>query len=498
MSELFQNESIKVLVEKYQTIWSIRHAKSLMAWDNETCMPRGGVLERATAMANLSKLQQKLMLDSDFISLVEKAESAEGLNEYESGVIRVLKREIDYLRKIPPEIIFEFAKTSQEAVRVWDEAKRENNFEKFKPYLEKLSSLAREVAEKLGYEDHPYSAHLDLHEEGLDVKKTDRIFNKVITESRKILERVMRDGFYPESHHLEQMEYEISDMEKVNRELLELLRFPWDNGRLDLSPHPFTITLGVGDVRITTRYEGVDFKRAMYSTIHEFGHALYELQIDERLKMTPLAGGVSLGIHESQSRFMENILGRSRAFVSFVKPLLEKHLDFVRGCDEEELYRYFNTVSPSLIRVDADELTYNFHVYIRYRLEKLLIAGEINVGDLPELWNEEMEKLLGIKPSTYSEGVLQDIHWSHGSFGYFPTYTLGNVAAAQIWDAIKKEIDLEKTVESGRFERIYHYLREKIHRWGSTFSPQNLLNRSFGQDYEPEALIAYLKQKYVS
>ncbi|AIY89115.1 carboxypeptidase M32 [Geoglobus acetivorans] len=496
MGEVFQNELVKELVEKYRVLWAINHAKALMAWDNETYMPKGGVGERAMAMANLSTLEQKLMLDPDFVSLLERAEGIEDLNEYERGVLRVLRRNIDYLRKIPPEIVFEIAKTSQEAVQVWDEAKRKNDFEKFRPYLEKLSNLAREVAEKLGYDDNPYSALLDLHEEGLDIKKADRIFDKVIPASKKILEKVREDDLFPDSHPLEEVKYETTVMEKVNRELLDLLGYSWERGRLDVSPHPFTITLGIGDVRITTRYEGFDFKRAMFSTIHEFGHALYELQVDERLKMSPIAGGVSLGIHESQSRLMENIVGRSRAFVSLIRPLLEKHLDFVRDYDDDELYRYFNTVKPGLIRVDADELTYNFHIYLRYKLEKLLIAGEIGVDDLPELWNEEMENLLGIRPTTYSEGVLQDIHWSHASFGYFPSYTLGNVVAGQIWTEIVKVIDFEDTIQNGKFEEIYGFLKERIHRWGGTYSPQELLKRNFGRDYDPESLIAYLRQKY--
>ncbi|MEM4740547.1 MAG: carboxypeptidase M32, partial [Zestosphaera sp.] len=266
--------------------------------------------------------------------------------------------------------------------------------------------------------------------------------------------------------------------------------------RLDVSAHPFTINMGLKDVRITTRYEGYDFKRTLFSVIHEFGHALYELQIDEGLKYTPVGSGVSLGIHESQSRFWENVIGRSRAFVNAFIDLI-RLVSPARDRDPEDIYVYFNTVKPSLIRVDADEVTYNLHIILRFKLEKLMITGEVKVAELPELWDHEMESLLGIKPKNYSEGVLQDIHWSMGSIGYFPTYTLGTLLSSQIAYYMDRDLGgLYAHVVNKDFQRIKDYLREKIHRWGSIYPPKELLLKSFGETYNPEYFVGYLESKF--
>jgi len=261
-----------------------------------------------------------------------------------------------------------------------------------------------------------------------------------------------------------------------------------------VSPHPFTIGITTPfDVRITVRYRGVDFREPLFSALHEYGHALYELNIDESLAMTPVGTGVSLGIHESQSRFMENIVGRSREFVVKISPILRKHLDFLAKHTDDDLFYYFNVVRPSLIRTEADEVTYNLHISLRYRLERLMITGEVKTSQLPELWNNEMDRLLGVRPRNDAEGVLQDIHWAHGSIGYFPTYTLGNVVAAMIY---YKHGKIRELVAEGNLAVIKEYLREKIHRWGSVYPPKELLSRSFGETYNAQYLVRYLEEKY--
>ncbi|MEB3778876.1 MAG: carboxypeptidase M32 [Desulfurococcales archaeon] len=495
---VFENPVVKEILEKYRVIWALNHAGALMGWDSQTYMPEKGVVERAIARAEISVLVQQLMLRDEFVSLVERAKGIEGLNEYESGVVRVLDRAISIYKKIPPRLVHEIAKTSQEAQKVWVKAKEKSDYNMFKPYLSKIVRLAREVADHLGYEDHPYNALLDLYEEGLRISDVDSIFDKLIPESKRILDKVLSEERYPRRHELEDLEYKVDVMKEVNKRILDLLEFPWDRARLDVSPHPFTTHMGIDDVRITTRYEGRDFRRSMYAVIHEYGHALYELQIDPNLRATPIASGASLGIHESQSRFWENIVGRSMPFTIKIKSILDNILGFTKKYSTEDLYRYFNIVRPSLIRVDSDELTYNFHIYLRYTIEKDLIAGEINVDDLPEIWNETMEKLLGVRPKRDSEGVLQDIHWSGGSIGYFPTYTLGNVIAAQIKARIEQDLNkLDELILEDRFSDLRNYLREKIHKWGSTFAPKDLLVRSIGEQMNPEYLIAYFEQKYL-
>ncbi|MGC8975926.1 MAG: carboxypeptidase M32, partial [Thermoprotei archaeon] len=339
----------------------------------------------------------------------------------------------------------------------------------------------------------------DLYEEGMTTRDVEVMFAYLEPRVRRVLDKVLSDGKYSVSHPLEREEYSREEAEKLNLAVLEAFGFPFGKrARLDVSAHPFTISMGVRDVRITTRYEGYDFRRALFSVIHEFGHALYELQIDEGLRYTPLCSGVSLGIHESQSRFWENVVGRSRAFVNAFIDLI-RLVGPVRNRDPEDIYVYFNTVKPSLIRVDADEVTYNLHIILRIKLEKLMIAGEVKVTELPELWDHEIENLLGVKPKNYSEGVLQDIHWSMGSIGYFPTYTLGTILSSQIAHHIDKDLKgLYTLVANKDFQKIKDYLREKIHKWGSTYAPKELLLKSFGETYNPQYFVRYLESKFLS
>jgi len=496
---VFEHPVIREILERYRVVWAIGHAQSLMGWDSQTYMPPEGNAERGLARAELSVLSRSLLLRDDFVGLVEKAKClVDELNDYEKGVVRVLDRSITRLKKIPEELVYEQAKTAQEANKAWREAREKDDYEIFKPYLAKIIEINRRIAEHLGYEEHPYNALLDIYEEGLTVRDMDRIFDGIIPASRRVLDRVLEEGYYPQSHPLEEKEYQQEWMERANKAVLDLLGFPWSRGRLDVSPHPFTIGIGLDDVRITTRYEGRDFRRTLYATIHEFGHALYQLQNNPAFKATPLLGGASLGVHESQSRFWENIVGRSRAFVGLLKPILDEHVPFARDYGVEDLYRYFNMVRPSLIRVDADEVTYNFHIYLRYQLEKMMIAGEVSVDELPSLWADMMEQLLGVRPKSYRDGILQDIHWSYGSIGYFPTYTIGNVVSAQILAVADRELGgLHELVAEARLDRIREYLREKIHQWGSTYPPKVLVEKATGEPVNPEYFNRYLEKKYI-
>ena len=492
----FEDPAILEVLDKYRRLWAISHASALLSWDSETYMPPGGAEERGVAQAELATLYQQLLLSEDFTSAVNRAAGREGLNDYERGVVRVLEREISIMRRLPPKLVYELSKTSQEAFQAWREAKARADFGAFRPYLEKLVDLNRQRAEALGYEDHPYDALLDLHEEGLRTRDVDGLFDRLGRELRALLDRVAREGRCTRASPLDSAAYDKAAMERVNRRVLDALGYPWDRARLDVSPHPFTQGLGVGDVRITTRYEGYDFKRSLLSTVHEFGHALYELQVDRELRMTPIGGGVSLGIHEGQSRFWENVVGRSREFVGFVKGMLDEELGLTRQYSVEDLYLYFVEVRPGPLRTEADELTYNLHIVLRYEIEKELLTGELSTGDLPEAWRSSSEELLGITPRNDAEGVLQDVHWSHGSIGYFPTYTLGNVVAAMMARAFGD--GLRASVASGDFGRIRDFLREKVHRWGATYAPKELLRRQFGSEYDVDALISYLSSKYLA
>jgi len=488
------NGKVKEILKRYEPIWAIDHALSLMGWDLETYMPRSGVEYRGFATSQLMLMRQRLMLELE--GLVNGV-SEDGLNDYERGILRVIRHELKFYTRVPPSLIEELSKTTTRASVVWREAKSKGDFNMFKPHLAKIIDLTRQVADKLGYSGHPYNALLDLYEENLTVDDLDPLFNKLISGIKGILNRVDRDT-YPTAHELEGVKYDVDEMRVVNEEVaFNILNMPRERFRIDTSAHPFTVGMAPGDVRITTRYEGVDFKSTLFSVIHESGHALYELQIDESLAYTPLARGASTGIHESQSRFLENIIGRSRYFVKLIYPLLKSRLSFLSKFSEEDVYSYFNTVKPSLIRVDADEVTYNLHIAVRYELEKKMIEGSVEVSELPETWNTLMDNYLGVRPRNDSEGVLQDIHWSQGSIGYFPTYTLGNVVAAMVLDRINKELDFKNLIEHGHLDPIKDWLRDRIHRWGAVYEPKVLLRKNLGDEYNPDPLLTYLESKYV-
>jgi len=481
------------LLRAYKPVWAIDHARALAEWDLEVNMPTEGASARGEALAHLTLIRREYLLRLK--DLVEKFEGSGDLNDVEKGVIRVLKRELKYYTSIPPEILEELDRTTTKAAVVWREARRESNFEKFKPYLTKIVELERVIADKLGYEGHPYNALLDLYEEGFTVNDADEVFNKLLPNLKSILDKIRSEGRYPDKHPLEDVAYDVNVMKAVNEELLKILEMPVGTRfRMDVSAHPFTIGMSVNDVRITTRYEGKDFRATMFSVIHESGHAMYELMIDPNLEMTPVGRGVSMGVHESQSRFWENVIGRSREFVHIIYPLLRERLPFLKDYGEEDVYKYFNIVRPSLIRVDADEVTYNFHIALRYEIEKGLIAGKLDVSDLPSLWDDFMDRYLGVRPKNDAEGVLQDIHWSQGSFGYFPTYTLGNVIAGMIYAKLP---GLRDKVAGRRFNEIKEFLRDKICRYGAIYPPKELLMRSFNDAYNPDYLLNYLREKYL-
>jgi carboxypeptidase Taq len=491
-----RNPVVREILERYLQVWALNHSQAVLGWDTETHMPEGGARPRGMAAGQLALMTQKATVELD--GLVKKAEKAKDLDDMEMGVVREMRRALDYYLKVPPEVVDEIQRVTTEATVVWRTARKRSDFKLFRPHLEKIVELQRIVAEKLGYEKHPYNALIDQFEEGFTVADANAVYARLIPESKKLLAKVTAAGVYPSKHPLESAKYDVAAMERVNQAVTGLLKMPPARFRMDVSTHPFTVQIARDDVRITTRYEGVNFKSTLYSTIHESGHAIYGLGVDERLAYTPLAGGASFGIHESQSRFWENVVGRSREFVKLVDPILRKNLPFIKGYDDEGLYRYFNTVRKSLIRVDADELTYNFHTALRYEVEKKVIAGDVTVSEVPSLWNDTFEEYLGMRPKNDAEGALQDVHWSGGSFGYFATYTLGNIVAAMIWHKMKDGAVIRSALEEGDVLQLKEWLGTNIHRYGSTYAPKDLQKRVFGEAYNQERLLQYLGKKFAA
>jgi carboxypeptidase Taq len=494
--QVFLNKPVIELLEKYKRVWALGHASAVMGWDFETFMPLQGSKARGIANAELSLIRQKYFLDLK--EPLERAANQKDLTDEEKGIVRVMRRQLDYYEKVPPELLGKLAKKRSESMIVWRVARKNSDYNSFKPHLKELAELRREEAERLGYEKHPYNALLDRNEEGLTIEDLDKIFSKLIPSLKRIISTVTREKRFPRRHELESVAYEIPAIEKVNDLLLDLLEMPvGQRFRMDLSTHPFTTGFALDDVRMTTRYEGTDFRSSMYSTMHEAGHAIYNLQINHGFEFTPIASGASGGVHESQSRFIENVVGRSIEFAKVVTPILKSNLKFLKKYDEEDLYLYFNLVRPSLIRVDADELTYNLHIAVRYEIEKKVIIGDASVSDLPSLWNDLFENYLGTKPRKDSDGVLQDIHWGAGGFGGFPSYTLGNIIDGIIWHEISSDFDLKATIRAKNIPKIRKWLEKRIHRYGATYAPKVLLKQEFGEGYNPEWLIKYLESKYL-
>jgi len=486
---------IREILERYQQVWALGHSGALMGWDMETGMPEAGATARGMASGQLHMMAQKATLGLS--ELVKRAAKKGDLDDYEKGVLRVLGRSIDYYVKIPPELVDKIERTTAQATVVWRTARKKSDFKLFTPHLEKILELEQEVAERLATGKHPYDSLLDIYDEGLTVQDANAIFSRLVPGVKKILAKVSKDGVYPSTHALESARYDTAAMTRTNEEVVKMLKMPKNRFKMAVSTHPFTTTIAPDDVRITTRYEGVDFKSSLFAVIHECGHAIYELNSAKKLHYTPIDGGASLGIHESQSRFWENAVGRSRGFTKLAYPMLKRNLPFVAGYDEEQVYLYFNTVKRSMIRVEADELTYNLHIAVRYEIEKQMIEGEVKVSELPELWNDTFEDYLDIRPSKDSEGVLQDVHWGGGSIGYFPTYSLGNIVMGMIWHEMGDGRLIEGSVGNGDLGALRTWLEAKLHRWGATYSPKELQKRAFGEVYNPERVLDYLSHKYL-
>ncbi len=490
-----RNPVVKEVLDRYAGVWALSHSMAVLGWDMETHMPESGAAPRGMATGQIAMMIQKATVEMR--GLVSKGERQKSLSDEDKGILRELDRNIDYYVKVPPKLVNDIERVTTEATVAWRTARKKSDFKVFRPHLEKIVELKREVAEKLGYRKHPYNALLDLYEEGFTVSDADRVFASLIPGTKKVMEKVSKAGVYPSKHPLESVRYKTEDMERVNEGLIALLKMPGERFRMDVSTHPFTTQIAPDDVRITTRYEGVNFKSTMYSTIHECGHAIYGLNVGESLRYTPIGDGASYGIHESQSRFWENAVGRSREFVHLVYPLLKKNLSFISKYSEDEVYYYFNTVRKNFIRVDADELTYNLHIALRYDIEKKILAGDVKASELPSVWNDTFEEFFGIRPPNDAEGVLQDIHWSGGSLGYFPTYTLGNVVLGMIWHKMGDGRRIRESVTGGDVAPLRDWLRTNIHRYGATYTPKELQQRVFGEAYNPERLLSYFEHKFV-
>ena len=485
--------------QKMGTVWDLFMASSVLGWDQQTYMPPKGAEERGEQLATLSALAHEMVISEEngkaLEQLVPYAQTLDPDSD-DARLIKDAKRSYDKNTKVPTEKVAEFARVTAMAQGAWVKARAESNFSIFQPHLEKIVELRREYASYFAPYDHVYDPLLDDFEPGLKTADVQEIFARLRPQQvaliKAIAERPQVDDSCLKQKFDDQKQWDFGV------EVATAFGYDWEAGRQDRSPHPFTTSFGIRDVRITTRVLEDQLPSAMFGTMHETGHALYQQGIDWNLRRTSLANGASLAIHESQSRMWENLVGRSRAFWRRFYPRLQEYFPSQLGnVSLETFYKAINKVEPSFIRVEADEATYNLHIMLRLEIEIALMEGTLQVKDLPEFWNARMQEYLGITPPNDSQGVLQDVHWSGGMIGYFPTYALGNLVSVQLWEVINRDIpDLESQIEKGEFSSLLGWLREKVHRHGSKFEPQELVEKITGSKIDPQPYLNYLNSKY--
>jgi carboxypeptidase Taq len=475
-------------------------ALSVLYWDLRTGAPKKGVAQRSEVIGMMSEEAYKLTTSVEmekYLAYFEEQDNNRVLDNITKAVVKECRREFDRYKKIPVSKYKEYIILTSNAESVWEDAKNNNDFQLFEPYLEKIVDFNLEFIELWGYTGNKYNTLLDINEPGMTVDKLDAIFKELRSRIVPLVAKIKESPMQQEEDILGKY-FDASKQEEFSLFILDKMGYDFEAGRLDESEHPFTIGINPGDVRITTHYYPNDFASALMSSMHEGGHALYEQNISDDLNGTPLCTGASMGIHESQSRFWENIIGRSKGFwEKYYKDLQKVFPEQLKDVSLESFHRAINRVEPTLIRVEADEVTYNLHVMIRYEIEKALINREIKVSELPAVWNEKMQEYLGITPPNDTKGVLQDVHWAGGSFGYFPSYTLGNIYAAQLYNTAKKEIkDFDILIAKGELISIKEWLSEKIHKYGKLMEPAEIIKEATGEDINPNYLIDYLENKY--
>ncbi|MBN56060.1 MAG: carboxypeptidase [Euryarchaeota archaeon] len=490
-------EAYEELLARLKDIDLISQIGGLISWDQEVLMPPKAAVLRAEQLAWISKTGHEKLTDQRIGVLISQLESENGLDDVEMANVRLARESYDRATKLPTEFVEEMAKHRSRAQISWTEARASDDFSIFRDDLAKAVELARAKADYLGYDALRYDALLDLYETGLTVERVDPLFAGLRENVAPLIRAVMDRGRRPDISWIENNSWPQEAQEKLSHSVAEAIGFDFGAGRRDASTHPFCGGPNPDDVRWTTRYNESDPFGSLYGSMHETGHGTYEQGRRRDLDFQPAGQANGLGVHESQSRLWENQVGRSREFCEWALPLWKECFpENMEGVGVEELWQAVNLVEPSLIRVEADEATYNLHIMIRYEIEKMLIGGDIEVDDLPDAWDEMYEEFLGIRAPNRALGVLQDIHWSMGAFGYFPTYTLGNLYAAQLLEAARDDLpDHDSQIKRGDFQPLLDWMRSKVHNRGSILMPAELIEEATGDSPSPDAFVRYLGSK---
>lgn len=479
----------------------LKSVNYLVSWDQETYMPQNASLARAEQLELMASLIHKSEIRKTFAATLSKLIDldsgkvvAKTLNPKEKAALREWRRSYLLAAKLPLHFVKRFAKITSESMHVWAQAKKENAFEKFAPYLTSIVQLAQEKAEYLGYKEHPYDALLDEYEPDMTKKQISSLFTELKKPMTRLLQKI-ESKKRPDTHFL-QGNFPHEKQMQAGIFFLKEMGYDFSHGRIDISSHPFSTSMHPTDSRVTTRVDPNNFMSNISACFHEGGHALYEMGLPLEYFGSPLCETISLGIHESQSRFWETRIGQSKAFCRAYLPYLKKMFSLEK-VDVDAFYKAINLVNPSFIRVDADEVTYSLHVILRFELECALIEGKLKTKDLPEAWNAKMKEYLGITPKNNREGCLQDVHWSMGGFGYFPTYTLGNLYASHLFLAFEQAFPTwEEKIASEGLLFVKEWLNKSIHIHGKAFRSVELIEKVAKKPFTAKAFVDYLEKKY--
>ena len=497
-------ETYALLRERLGIVSDLDRTIGLLGWDQRTIMPLKGAAERAERMATLEKVVHELAIADEvgeWFSALEQYEAGLPFDSDDASIIRVGRRDYQEARLIPTELTVALMNAKNEGYMAWVEARAASDFGKLKPHLEKQVDLNKQAIALVREADESYAEGYDVllneYEPRLTASEVTRVFD-ALKEATIPLVAIVRERADRVDDSLVHGDFDVETQKWLVTAIARQLGFSDDAWRLDVTQHPFASSPGIDDIRITTRYFDDFLSPALFGTMHEFGHGLYEHGVSKDLGRTGLARGASMAFHESQSRMWENLIGRGRPFWDWALPALREHFpDQFAHATEDDLYRAVNKLGPSLIRVEADELTYNLHIIIRFEIERDLFSGTLEVADLPDVWNAKMKEYLEIDVPNDAAGVLQDVHWGSGLMGYFPTYALGNVVSLQLWEHIRREIpDLDEQTARGEFGALRTWLAENIHRHGRKFTPNELLERVVGvPEFDPQPLVRYLTAK---
>ena len=492
------DEKIKQLRDSLAEIMDLSFTAALLSWDQQTYMPPAGAEARGNQLALLGRLVHERATSPELGKLLDELKLIAASLDPDSDDARLVKvttRGYEKAVRVPTKHVMEMAQATTLGQQAWMEARSKSDFSIFRPHLEKIITLVQEYASYFPNVECPYDALLDDFEPNMKTADVKAIFDGLCPKQVELIKAIAGKPQVDDSF-LHQP-FDEKKQWDFGKEVITRFGYDWNRGRQDKAPHPFTTEFGINDVRITTRVAPNFLNTMLFGTMHECGHALYGLGVAPELERTGLEGGASLAVHESQSRMWENLVGRSFPFWQYFYPRLQETFPQLAGIPLEKFYKGINKVQPSLIRVEADEATYNLHIMLRLEMEIAMLEGKVAVKDLPDLWNSKMQDYLGVTPPGDDKGVLQDIHWSGGSIGYFSTYALGNLISVQLWEKINQDIpDLVEQIRQGKFEALLGWLHEKIHRHGAKFEPQELVQKVTGSKIDPAPYMRYLTKKY--